>query len=167
MPNIVIRAPRAGDGEGLAEVWLDAAAYYASLNPELFQVPSREGLAEWCEGWAEKPAAEESLLLVAEEDGMVAGFIAADIVPPMEEAARQFVKDVGLTRLTINALVVRQSSWRKGIGGQLMSRAEQWGRGRGASVVVLDTYVESPVSVRFYETRLGYERRALVFREQL
>lgn len=37
--NVFLRAPRAGDGDGLARCWLDAGAYYAAANPELFQVP--------------------------------------------------------------------------------------------------------------------------------
>ncbi len=167
MGNIVIRSPRMGDGDGLADVWLDAATYYANLNPELFQIPNSEGLADWCEAWAEKPLAEDSLLLVAEEDGQIVGFISSNTIQPIKDAARQFVRDVGHTQLVINALVVRQASWNKGIGTQLMNRAEEWGRSRGATIVLLDTYIASPVSVRFYETSLGYQRRALRFRKEL
>ena len=39
-------AARPGDGEGMARVWRSAGAYYASLDPALFQVPSTDGLAE-------------------------------------------------------------------------------------------------------------------------
>jgi hypothetical protein len=44
-----IRAPRAGDGAGLARGWIDAARYYAELAPELFKVPQEAGLAAWLE----------------------------------------------------------------------------------------------------------------------
>ncbi len=40
--NVFLRAPRAGDGDGLARCWLDAGAYYAAANPELFQVPQAD-----------------------------------------------------------------------------------------------------------------------------
>ena len=44
--SVQIRPPRPGDGEGMSRVWLSAGAYYASLDPALFQVPSTDGLAE-------------------------------------------------------------------------------------------------------------------------
>src|SRR5439155_4937426 len=46
MDDVLIRPPRVGDGEGIARVWLDAATYYAALDPDLFQVPSTDGLIE-------------------------------------------------------------------------------------------------------------------------
>jgi len=48
-----------------------------------------------------------------------------------------------------------------------MDAAEEWGRSNGAAIALLDTYVGSPVSVPFYEQRMGYERRALYFRKTL
>ncbi len=166
MEQISIRAPRAGDGDSLARIWLDAAKYYAGLNPELFQVPRADGLDDWCEQWV-KSIRENTLFLVAEENQRVVGFISARFVPPMEEAARQFVRDVGYPRLMIDAVVVEQTFWHHGIGTQLMNKAEEWGKSRGAKIVLLDTYISSPVSVRFYESSLGYQRRALLFRKKL
>jgi hypothetical protein len=43
--SVQIRPPQPGDGEDMAQVWLSAAAYYAELEPALFQVPSADGLA--------------------------------------------------------------------------------------------------------------------------
>jgi hypothetical protein len=40
-------------------------------------------------------------------------------------------------------------------------------RDRGAAVVRLDTYADSPVSVPFYERHMGYTRRAIVFQKPL
>jgi len=87
--SVQIRPPRPGDGEGMSRVWLSAGAYYASLDPALFQVPSTDGLAE------------------------------------------------------------------------------SWGRDRGASMVRLDTYVHSPVSVPFYERHMGYQRQSIHFAKEL
>jgi hypothetical protein len=76
--SVQIRPPRPGDGEGMARVWLSAGAYYASLDPALFQNPSTDGLAESFEAditdIADKGATSESsdtLRLVAEQDGQV------------------------------------------------------------------------------------------------
>ena len=68
--SVTVRAPRPGDGAGMARVWLSAAAYYADLDPEYFQVPSAEGLAESFEA-APWTAGEDALMLVAELDGQV------------------------------------------------------------------------------------------------
>jgi hypothetical protein len=50
---IAVRPARPGDGAALSRVWLSTAAYYADLDPEHFQVPHAEGLAEnWDNGFA-------------------------------------------------------------------------------------------------------------------
>jgi GNAT superfamily N-acetyltransferase len=56
---------------------------------------------------------------------------------------------------------------RHGVGGALLDAAETWGRSRGARVARLDTYVGSPVAVPFYDDRMGYERRSIVFQKKL
>jgi GNAT superfamily N-acetyltransferase len=165
--NIRIRVPQAGDGEGLARVWLDAANYYVRLNSELFQMPETDGLAQWCEDWVMPSESEDNFLRVAEYENQVIGFISATLHLPIRDGDRQFVRDMNLTRLFIDALVVRQAYWRHGIGRRLMDVAEDWGRNRGAVIALLDTYIDSPVSVSFYEHRMGYQRRALHFRKIL
>ncbi len=164
--SLHIRAPQVGDGVGLACSWIDAATYYTQLAPDLFQVPQEDGLAAWLEdGLLNVPA--EELILVAEYAGQAVGFIHAVIQPPLESAARQFVRDVAYPRLSIPALVVQQAYWRHGIGTQLLTAAEEWGRSRGASIALLDTYSESPISLPFYEQRMGYQRRAIHLRKSL
>ena len=166
--SVQIRPPRPGDGEGMARVWLSAGAYYASLDPALFQVPSTDGLAESFE--ADIGATSESsdtLRLVAEQDGQVAGWLTARLAQPAASAAHQLVRELGWIRLMVDALVVDQAQWRHGTGTALLEAAESWGRDRGASMVRLDTYVHGPVSVRFYERHMGYQRRSIHFAKEL
>ena len=163
---ITVRAPRPGDGAGMARAWLSATAYYAGLDPEHFQVPSAEGLAESFEAGL-GTGGEDALMLVAELDGQVAGWLTARIEHPAASAARQMVREHGWTRLFIDALLVDQAVWREGAGTALLTAAEAWGRDRGAEVVRLDTYADSPVSVPFYEQRMGYQRRSIVFQKPL
>jgi GNAT superfamily N-acetyltransferase len=165
--DIIVRTPLTGDGEGLARCWVDAAAYYVKLNPELFQMPDTDGLVQGCEDWLLNADGETTYSLVAEKKGNVVGFVSATVHRPNEQAAHQFVRDVGLTRLVIDALVVQEAYWRHGIGRRLMNAAEEWGRARGAVIALLDTYSGSPVSVPFYEQRMGYKCRALHFRKTL
>jgi GNAT superfamily N-acetyltransferase len=150
----------------MARVWLSAAAYYADLDPEYFQVPSVEGLAESFEAGL-GTGAEDALMLVADLDGQVAGWLTARIERPAPGAARQMLREYGWTRLFIDALLVDQAVWREGAGTALLTAAEAWGRDLGAEVVRLDTYADSPVSVPFYEQRMGYHRRSIVFAKPL
>ncbi len=89
-----------------------------------------DGLAQWSEQWTVPPTSENSFLRVAEYENQVIGFISATIHLPIEDADRQFVRDVNLTRLFIDALVVQQAYWRHGVGRRLMGEAEKWGRSR-------------------------------------
>ena len=161
-----IRSPRTGDGAGLARSWLDAGKYYNQLAPDIFQIPEEEGLAAWFEEGLLKTPSDE-LYLVADYSGQAVGFIEAAIDPPLPSAARQFVRDLAYFRLNIHVLVVQQAYWRHGIGKHLIVAAEEWGRNGGARIAFLDTFIDSPVSIPFYERRMGYQRRSIRFQKLL
>jgi GNAT superfamily N-acetyltransferase len=163
---IAVRPARPGDGAALSRVWLSTAAYYADLDPEHFQVPHAEGLAEnWDNGFARHD--DDSLSLVAELDGQVIGWLWARIEPPRPNASAQMVREHGWTRLEVFSLFVDRDHWRGGVGTALLEAAEAWGRAQGARVARLDTYADSPVSVPFYEEHMGYQRRSIVFQKAL
>ncbi len=67
----------------------------------------------------------------------------------------------------MDALIVDRSHWREGAGTALLEAAETWGRGRGAEIARLDAYAHGPVSVPFYEDRMGYQRRSIIFQKRL
>jgi len=166
MMDILVRPPRAGDGTGLARCWLDAGAYYAAVNPALFQVPEADGLGEWFEERLDAPS-DDRRMLVAETDGHVVGYVLATIQHPSPAAPRNFLRELGQVRVYVDILVVQDAHRRHGIGTRLMAAVEEWARDRGASVVLLDTYIGSDLSVPFYERRMGYSRRALRFSKRL
>lgn len=159
----------------MSKAWLSAGAYYAELDPEHFQVPAAEGLAgQWDRDLSDGDDRDDadgtggqSLMLVAESGGEVAGWLTARIEPASDHPAVQLTREHSWTRLVIDALVVDRAHWRGGAGTALLTAAEAWGRGRNAQVVRLNTYVHSPVSVPFYEERMGYERRAIIFQKRL
>ena len=166
--SVQIRPPRPGDGEGMARVWLSAGAYYADLDPALFQVPSADGLAEsFAADIGATSENSDRLRLVAERDGQVAGWLTAHLEQPAASAAHQLVRELGWIRLMVDALVVDQALWRQGTGTALLEAAESWGRGRDASMVRLDTYAHGPVAVPFYEQHMGYRRRSIYFAKGL
>lgn len=55
----------------------------------------------------------------------------------------------------------------QGAGTALMTAAEECARGNDAVLISLDTYLHSPLSVPFYEQRMGYRRQAIAFRKEL
>jgi len=160
--SVSIRIARPGDGAAIAALWLDAGSYYAELDPEHFQIPDIDGLAERIDG-----SPGHNHLLVAEADGDLVGWLSARLERPAEEAASQFVREHGWTRVVVDALVVARSHWRGGTGTRLLVAAESWGREHSAEVIRLDTYARSPVSVPFYEEHMGYARRSIVFQKRL
>jgi GNAT superfamily N-acetyltransferase len=164
--TVTVRPARSGDGAGISRAWLSAAAYYAGLDPEHFQVPEAEGLADGWDNRFDRPD-DDSLQLVAEVDGQVVGWLWARIQPPGPNASAQLTREHGWTRLVVMSLIVDRGHWRGGAGTALLEAAEAWGRAQGAQVASLDTWAYSPVSVPFYEDHLGYQRRSITFQKRI
>lgn len=165
--EIVVREARPTDGSALSRIWIDVAKYYAELDPDAFQVPDEEGLVQWFEDDLGEGLPDNWRTLVAEVRGDAAGWVTGHVEPPHPHATRNFVRTITEKRLVVDALIVAPRLWRHGVGSRLMGEIEEWARSRGASLSTLDTYVHSPVSVPFYEKRIGYERRSLYFVKQL
>lgn len=166
MEGIDIRPPDPADAEGLAQIWIENAEYYVSLDPHAFNLPDVEGLVDWVRDLLAESPSENELSLVAEHRGIVVGSLEARIVEPLETARWQMLRELGERRLVVNQLGVAREHWRRGIGTELMKIAESWGRDKGASLVCLDTNIHSPVSIGFYEG-LGYDRRSINYRKRL
>jgi GNAT superfamily N-acetyltransferase len=167
MTEHVIRSAKPGDGEGLAGVWIDLCDYYAEIDPEIFQVPQNNGLVESFEKDLAKPLPDGAISLVAEVDGRIVGWIYAQVLAPTEDAQWQLLRELGKPRLVIEALGVERSFQRRGIGTKLVQAVEEWAVKQGAELLNVDTYVNSPVSVPFYEDGLGYKRRSVRFWKKL
>jgi GNAT superfamily N-acetyltransferase len=167
MESLAVRPARPDDAADLARNWIDGARHYAALDADAFQVPPAEGLVAWFEELLRRPRPDDAVWLVAEVDGRVVGDVAARLEGPAEDASRQVLRDLGRTRLYVDALGVEEAYRRRGVGERLMRAVEEWGRDRGAVRAVLTTYHASPLSVPFYERRMGYERRSIVFEKWL
>ena len=163
---IRVRAAIAGDGPAIAHAHGENAAYYAALAPDLFRVPDEDGLVEFVEP---TPAdnSERSLLIVAELEGEVVGHLFAELFTPRDTDRFQSPAEMSEVRLFIQALSVLQSHWRRGVASALVEAAETWGRERGATVVLCDTWPESPVSMPFWTDGMGYATRSTRLRKRL
>src|SRR5437764_1990220 len=65
--------------EQMARIWLEFARYYVALDPFAFQVPREDGLADWFERETARAKSADQRALVAEVDGVIAGFAAGSI----------------------------------------------------------------------------------------
>jgi GNAT superfamily N-acetyltransferase len=147
--HLRIRPAAPGDGAGCGRVWLDLAQYYVGLDPDCYQIPSSDGLAEGFEQ-SIVDSDPSCVRLVAEADGQIVGLLVAVLKEPVEHAERELVRDLSRRRLSVELLGVAAAYRRTGAGSALMAAAQEWGLARGAEVVLLDTYVHSPTSVPFY-----------------
>ena len=167
MNRIALRRAQKGDASALAQLWLETGRYYAAMDSTSFQVPNADGLTEWFETFLDESPKDDELSLVAEIDDEVVGSIEARLLEPTPDADRQMMRELSEIRVVVNQLGVAQAHWRSGVGTALMEAAERWGKERGATQVGVDTYISSPVSVPFYEKRLGYKRHSINFRKRL
>ncbi|MBA2295658.1 MAG: GNAT family N-acetyltransferase [Actinobacteria bacterium] len=167
MPEVTVREFQPGDGEALAQIIRENTGYYANLAPDYFKQADAEGLPEFVESDNEWRAAPENFGRIAEVDGEVAGYIEATIQAPMDTAQWQSQRDLAAPRLFIGFVQTSDRFKRMGVATHLVEAAEEWGRQNGAKVATCDTYIDSPMSVPFWEKRMGYTRRAIVLRKQL
>jgi ribosomal protein S18 acetylase RimI-like enzyme len=158
--SIELRAARPGDGSGLAQIWLDNARYYVGLAPDDFQEPEEAGLGEWFEASLAEPAGDGELHLVAVVDGEIAAFLYARLTEPDEDAERQMLGDYPYRRVHVEALGTANAHQRQGLATQLVEAAE-------ARAISAETYLESPVSIPFWEARMGYRRRSVKLTKRL
>jgi GNAT superfamily N-acetyltransferase len=167
MDEIVLRPAQPGDGDDLARGWIETGRYYAALDPQAYQVPEPDGLAAWFETLLRKPRSEERIWLVAEVDGRVVGNVEARLERPVDSAPRQLLRHLGQRRVVVDALGVEEPYRRRGVATRLMQAVEGWAREQGATLVLLETDLASPLSMPFYERRMAYQKRAVIFQKQL
>ena len=111
--RVEVRRALPGDGEALVRIHADASAYYAELDPALFQNPELDGFAELLEkDFAEEDAS--ALDLVAEVDGEPIAVLFARLKTPPEGAGYAYPRDVMATRLEIEYLATASAHRRTG-----------------------------------------------------
>lgn len=165
--SVELRAARPGDGPGLAQIWLENARYYVAQFPDDFREPDKTGLVDWFETLLARPRDDSELHLVAVANGTVAAFVYARLTEPDEHANRQMLADYPYRRVHVEALGTAEAFQRRGLATQLVEAVEAWARERGARAISAETYLDSPVSIPFWEDRMGYGRRSVKFTKRL
>jgi GNAT superfamily N-acetyltransferase len=91
----------------------------------------------------------------------------ARLTEPDEDANREMLGDRPYRRVHVEALGTANANQRQGLATQLVEAAEAWAREQGARAISAGTYLESPVSIPFWERRMGYRRRSVKFTKRL
>jgi GNAT superfamily N-acetyltransferase len=152
---INVRAAVPGDAEALELVHADVARYYAQAAPHYFKVAVLSGGGtDHTDVSSEEDA---KLRLVAERDGEIVGALAARLIAPVQRGRHAAEGELGEIRLRIDYLATAAGRRRTGIGTRLVRAAEAWGRESGATIAETITSQDSPLSVPFWEDRMGYE----------
>src|SRR6478752_10029402 len=142
----VIRRAVAEDADAITRTFLESAEHHASLDSELYFVPDVETIVARYKQGQQHPAEEraESITLVAELSGEIAGFIDARLYRPTDAMHRQMVYCL------VSEIAVRRKHQDHGIGGQLLRAAEDWGRQQGAEFAVLEYHAANTRAGAFY-----------------
>jgi GNAT superfamily N-acetyltransferase len=164
--EVQIRPAGVADAGGLADLWVEIGVHLVSQDSDAFQVPAADGLREFFVGLLDRGPSRDRSWLVAELEGELVGQVQAHLEAPVASAAFQVQRNLGETRLVVDALAVTAGARRRGVGRALMSAVESWGTTRGATHVVLDTFARSPLSLPFYE-RLGFDHVAVVLEKRI
>jgi GNAT superfamily N-acetyltransferase len=129
-------------------------------------MPDDEGLIEFVQPSTDDNSST-TLFIVADVDEHVVGHLFAELITPTDSDRFQSSSDLSELRLFIHALSVLQEFWRQGIATALVEHSETWGRERGATIALCDTWPESPVSMPFWQQRMGYQSRSVRLRKRL
>ena len=165
--RITIRAAVPDDGPALLRIHADVARYYQERASDYFEPPAPEGLAGELAAQAAQPGESRARHLVAEAQGAVVGALVARLVAPDEQRDRETEADSAQLRLRIEYLATAAAYRRRGIGTRLVKAAEEWGRTSGATVAATTAFQGSPLSVPFWEDRMGYEELSINLRKRL
>jgi GNAT superfamily N-acetyltransferase len=150
--DTVIRPARPGDGAGLARIWLENARYYVERFPDDFRIPDEDGLAAFFDTPIES---DDAVTLVALVDGEIASFAHARIAQPDEHARFQYLAPSVETRGYVEALGTADAYQGRGLATRLVEACEAWARDLGASQMGAATYLDSEVSIPFWERRMA------------
>lgn len=106
----------------------------------------RTAVEEWVREAVDADAHERRAVFVAEDGGEVVGFVTIS-------TRRHFAGDLDAY---VGELVVDRGAEGRGVGRELMTAAEEWGRREGLVHITLDTGAANARARAFYRA-LGYE----------
>lgn len=155
----VIRPAREQDITRLGAMW---DALYRHQHEHGMLLPlSGDAREKWEKGVRERLDSPVSRVFVAEQDGRLLGFLAAQVkrLPPMY--------DPGLGKLgVVSEIFVEEGARGRRIGDRLVGAALEWLENAGAGTVELQVVPDNPGGRRFWE-RHGWRVECLQLRREI
>lgn len=147
-----VRPARSEDYEAICALLSEVDAQHQAADPERFRSPS--GPARPREWLADKLAAEDAALLLAEDEGSAQGLVDVSEAPAPSSpllAPRRYA--------VVDQLVVAAAQRGRGVGRALMDAAHAWALARGLEAIELNVY-EFNEDARAFYAALGYETQS-------
>jgi ribosomal protein S18 acetylase RimI-like enzyme len=143
-------------------VFIDSAEHHARLDPDRYFVPSAEAIeTRYREGRQHPSAAATAVTLVALVDNTVAGFVDARLDRPLDAMHRDFIY------CYIAEIAVARGYQSRGVGEQLLTAAEDWGREHSAEYSLLEYLATNDRAASFYHGRMGYRKASVLAAKRL
>jgi GNAT superfamily N-acetyltransferase len=156
MNSVTTRSARAEDIDTIVELWKDLMDFHQERDRHFTRSPT--GPSIFAKFVADQLAKEDSLVLVAEEEGGIVAYCLAIT----ETHSLVFAKP---RHAEIIDLFVSQSHRQRGIGERLMREVEHWFSQQGIARIEARVAVRNEVSTQFWR-KIGYEPYTeTVFRE--
>jgi GNAT superfamily N-acetyltransferase len=159
MTNHVIRYATADDLPALGRLGASLMRVHYALDRDRFMRPGDRAEEDYAAFLAAELENPDSLVLVAEQDGVVVGYIYAGIEPRSWKELREragFIHDV----------LVEEGRRSAGLASALIDGAIDWLRGRGVPRVLLWTAAPNTAAQRLFE-RKGFRTTMLEMTTQL
>ena len=157
--EVAVRAARPEDWLAVQSLLRELDELHAELVPAYFQPATRTELE-----WGRLLGDSTALALVAVDEaerGAPVGFLSLRLYDTPADPTM-----VPRRRGHIETLIVGARQRRRGLGRRLLAAAGDWARARGATEMVLTTWVGNSDADAFYQ-RLGYRVLSQVLRASL
>lgn len=136
-----IRPAKAEDAAQVLEISKEVNRFLASRRPEVGEFKNPLGFYP--------QAIKEKLIFVAEEGGLVVGYVLAVINEKPDDLSR-------FPHLNVDELAVAKEFQGSGVGKALMEEIQRWAKEKGLKSIRLSVWEFNPIAIRFYE-KLGYK----------
>jgi ribosomal protein S18 acetylase RimI-like enzyme len=153
---IEIRPAVPKDADGIAPIFLESAEYHAQLDPERYLKPAVDTIAARYRAGRQHPTeGNAGTTLVAVLSDEIVGFIDARLDRSPDPMHREMIY------CDVAEIAVSSRHQNRGIGGQLLRAAEEWGRRQGAAFASLEYHAANTRVAEFYQRRMGYRIAAI------
>jgi len=158
---MTIRPACSEDAEAITRTLLASAEHHARLDPERYFVPEAEILlTRYGDRLRSSDVTPARIMLVAEHDGEVVGFIEATLDVSQDPMHKN------LRFCHVGEIAVLDSHRSKGIGTRLLGAVEDWGRRQGADFTSLEYLASNTRAGAFYQ-KMHYRMAAVTVIKRL